>query len=338
MGVLALLAVFTGGATADDGPSFAVVYCVCLLLGWLWYSVRRQDTADFRPATPPYIAAVHGSAVAVGVGALLPDGPRLGVWSLVVLCWLVGLIVLDRRRGLIRDTSVNASESLVERFDLFTIIVLGEVVGGIVDAGSGPSAVVTGILGLGIGFAYWWRYFDFVGARRVAPRRGALSIWLVGHLPVTMTVAATGGVIVLMIEHASDGHAPGPAPMAASASVSVSVGVLALVLVATSLADWHELPRVHRPVAAALALGGRGRPGVGLAGTADLAADPASDAGTGRRLALRYPHLVRENPSAHSVAMTPVTPVTPVTAVRHPCLSGHTWPKGPSAQRDRLTG
>ncbi|MEP7331909.1 MAG: low temperature requirement protein A [Terracoccus sp.] len=135
------------------------------------------------PRDDPHTAGVLGSAVAVGVSALLPNGLRLGVWTLVVLCWLVGLIVLDRRRSLTLDTSANASESLVERFDLFTIIVLGEVVagvvGGIADAGRGPLAVVTGILGLGIGFAYWWSYFDFVGARRVAPRRGALSIWLV---------------------------------------------------------------------------------------------------------------------------------------------------------------
>ncbi len=257
MGVLALLAVFTGGATGSDGPAFAVVYGVyLLLLGWLWYSVRRQDAPDYRPATTPYIAGVLGSAVLVGVSAMLPNGLRLGVWVAVVVVWLVGLIVLDRRRGLSRDTSANASESLVERFDLFTIIVLGEVVagvvGGIADAGRGPLAVVTGILGLGIGFAYWWSYFDFVGARRVAPRRGALSLWLVGHLPVTMTIAATGGVMVLMIEHAADGHAPGPAPMVLSASVAV--GVLALVLVATSLADWRELPGVYRPVAVALAV------------------------------------------------------------------------------------
>jgi low temperature requirement protein LtrA len=49
---------------------------------------------------------------------------------------------------------------MIERFDLFTIIVLGEVVVGVVngiaDADRTPIAVVTGILGLGIGFAYWW--------------------------------------------------------------------------------------------------------------------------------------------------------------------------------------
>jgi low temperature requirement protein LtrA len=257
MGVLALLAVFTGEATAGDGPAFAVVYSAYLfLLGWLWYSVRRQDDQAFRPATTPYIAGVLGSATIVGASALLPDAARLAAWALVIVGWLAGITVLDWRSGATRDTSVNASESMIERFDLFTIIVLGEVVVGVVngiaDAGRTPIAVLTGILGLGIGFAYWWSYFDLVGARRVRSERGALSRWLVGHLPVTLTIAATGGVMVSMVEHASDGHAPAPAAMVLS--LSVAVGVLALVLVATSLRDWRDLAPVYRPVSVALAV------------------------------------------------------------------------------------
>jgi low temperature requirement protein LtrA len=143
---------------------------------------------------------------------------------------------------------------MIERFDLFTIIVLGEVVVGVVngiaDAGRTPIAVVTGILGLGIGFAYWWSYFDFVGARRVRSARGALSRWLVGHLPVTMTIAATGAVMVSMVEHAAEGHAPAPSPMVLS--LSVAIGVLALVFIATSLVDWRDLAPVYRSVSVAL--------------------------------------------------------------------------------------
>jgi hypothetical protein len=152
----------------------------------------------------------------VGASALLPDRARLAAWALVVVGWLAGITVLDWRSGATRDTSTNASESMIERFDLFTIIVLGEVVVGVVngiaDADRTPIAVVTGILGLGIGFAYWWSYFDLVGARRVRSERGALSRWLIGHLPVTMTIAATGAVMVSMVEHASGGHAPAPPP------------------------------------------------------------------------------------------------------------------------------
>jgi low temperature requirement protein LtrA len=257
MGVLALLAVFTGEATDGDGPAFAVVYSAYLfLLGWLWYSVRRQDDPAFRRATTPYIAGVLISAIVVGASALLPAGARLATWALVVVGWVAGITVLDWRSGATRDTSANASESMIERFDLFTIIVLGEVVVGVVngiaDAGRTPIAVVTGILGLGIGFAYWWSYFDLVAARRVSKKRGALSRWLVGHLPVTMTIAATGAVMVSLVEHASSDHAPAPAAMVLS--LTVAAGVLALILVATSLADWRDLAPVYRPVSVALGL------------------------------------------------------------------------------------
>ena len=82
MGILALLAVFTGGATAGDGPAFAVVYSAFLfLLGWLWYSVRLRDDPVFRPSTTPYIAGVLVSAIVVGASALLPEGARLAAWS-----------------------------------------------------------------------------------------------------------------------------------------------------------------------------------------------------------------------------------------------------------------
>ena len=67
---------------------------------------------------------------------------------------------------------------------------------------------------------------------------------------LTLTIAATGGVMVSMIEKASGGHASPPEAMVLS--LSVAVGALALVLVATSLADWRELARIYRPASAAL--------------------------------------------------------------------------------------
>ena len=77
MGVLAILAVFT----AEYGAYL-------FLLGWLWYSVRRQDDPAFRPATTPYIGGILVSATILGASALPPDGTRLAAWALVVVGWL----------------------------------------------------------------------------------------------------------------------------------------------------------------------------------------------------------------------------------------------------------
>ena len=67
------------------------------------------------------------------------------------------------------DVTLAPSSSLVERFGLFIIIVLGEVVVGAVtgmsDAERTALTITTGMLGLMIGFAFWWTYFDFVGRR-----------------------------------------------------------------------------------------------------------------------------------------------------------------------------
>ena len=104
---------------------------------------------------------------------------------------------------------------MIERFDLFTIIVLGEVVVGVVngiaDADRTPIAVVTGILGLGSGSRTGGANSTSWEAAGCVPS-GALSRWLGGHLPVTMTIAATGGVMVCMVEHASGGHAQARSP------------------------------------------------------------------------------------------------------------------------------
>lgn len=68
------------------------------------------------------------------------------------------------------------------------------------DRAEGRPPDVTGVLGLGIGFAYWWSYFDLVSARAVRAARRAPTRWLVGHLGVTVTIAATGGVMVSMVQ------------------------------------------------------------------------------------------------------------------------------------------
>ena len=106
----------------------------------------------------------------------------------------------------------RVTESTAERFALFTIIVLGEVIVGVVDglteAGGGWATKGVGWLCLGIGFGIWWNYFDFVGRRPPRPGLGIRGVWLVAHLPLSMSVAAIGAGMVSLIEHATDDRTP----------------------------------------------------------------------------------------------------------------------------------
>ncbi len=173
--LLALLAVFTADAAGESGTQFALVYASYLaLVTWLWYTVRRHDSEEFMAISGRYVAGMVMSGVVIAVTAALPDDARIVVWAVFVVGWAIGMNLLNRMSNI--DLAVTATDSMVERYGLFVIIVLGEVVVGVVDGLSEGErtfrSIATGMLGLGIGFAYWWMYF--VGRRpSAAPRRRA---------------------------------------------------------------------------------------------------------------------------------------------------------------------
>ena len=153
---------FTADATGGSGWGFAVVYATYQVVQtWLWYSVWLQDRRDhpeFLALTGGYVVGMGVSVAVILASALLPATPRLVVWAGLAVVWIVGIVLAARssrvRLGLI------PTESLVERFGGFTIIVLGEVVLGVVAGLSAaePDAttIVTGMLALWLGFGFWW--------------------------------------------------------------------------------------------------------------------------------------------------------------------------------------
>jgi low temperature requirement protein LtrA len=214
--LVALMSVYAGEATVDleAGRRFATL--LALLLVWLiyqWWTVRRQDDAQMAALSTPYFVGV--AVILVLVVASIPvqnPSTRLVLWGLgaagAIVIPLVG--TTWRNEGL--SEGFRVSESTAERFALFTIIVLGEVIVGVVDGltqTDGSWATTgTGWLCLGVGFGIWWNYFDFVGRRPPRPGLGVRGIWLVSHLPLSMSVAAVGAGMVSLVEHASDSRTP----------------------------------------------------------------------------------------------------------------------------------
>ena len=101
------------------------------------------------------------------------------------------------------------SPSAVERFGLFIIIVLGEVIVGVVSGVAehphlswlaGGSA----ILGMLIAIGLWWIYFDFVSGRPPIPRTSKRLWWIYLHLPVAMGITIVGASILNVVEHAGE--------------------------------------------------------------------------------------------------------------------------------------
>ena len=261
IGILALLAVFTANAATTDGVQFAVVYAVFLgVTTFLWQSVRGQDTAEFQAITRRYVLAMLASTVAVLVSAFVQPEVRIVIWAFTSVGFIGFFAALGFQQMFGRG--VVPTHSMAERFGLFTIIVLGEVILGVVEglshADRDALAIATGMIALGIGLGFWWVYFDLIGNR--VPRHTSRSLvgWILMHLPITISIAAGGAAMVSLIEHAHDAQTPAATAWLISGSVALSM--LATIAAAWSLELFDRLAYVFRrlalavPVAAAASL------------------------------------------------------------------------------------
>ena len=261
IGILTLLAVFTTDAGEGSGPGFALTYAAFLaLMTWLWYDVRRQDVVAGRPEfvteAGRYVVAMSVSVPVVLVSAVLPAEARLAAWALVIAVWIVLLEVMGRT-GANFDRALTPTDSLVERVDTFTLIVLGEVVFGVVDGLSQSShdlkTISTGMIALVVGFGFWWIYFDVVGGKPPKREGGPLTDWLVSHYPITISIAAAGSGMVSLVANAHAGRTPAATSWLLSGAVAI--GLLALIPTCRALQDSKRLAGAYRPLEWAMAAG-----------------------------------------------------------------------------------
>lgn len=140
-----------------------------------------------------------------------PDA-RLVLWAATIGLTIVGTVVQVLRNDPTLEAAFRVTKSIAERFGLFTIIVLGEVVVGVADglaeADRDAPSIATGIAALTIGFGIWWNYFDFVGRRQPRPNARNRGIWNSAHLPMWLGIAGAGAGMVSLIEHATDSLTP----------------------------------------------------------------------------------------------------------------------------------
>jgi low temperature requirement protein LtrA len=264
MAILALLATFTGDAAGDSGTEFALVYAIYLgVMAWLWYGVRRIDEQQYMRATGVYLVAMVATVSAVLVSAFVGEGVRLMLWAVVVIVWVVGYLLI----GLIRETrlgweaGVTATDSMVERFGLFTIIVLGEVVAGVVngmtEAGlehrHDTTSYATGLLALIVGFGLWWLYFDLTGRRRPRGDGPATTRWMIAHGFIGLGIAAAGASMVGLIVHAQDGVTPPESAWLLTGSVAVVF--VAIAAATQTLELWTPARSIYGPTVVALLVG-----------------------------------------------------------------------------------
>jgi len=194
---IAALAVNVHHGLSDSSSGFALAYVVARVVLVLEYLRAGQHIPTARGLTTHFSI---GFAIAAGlwlVSVFVPLPWRFGLWAIGLLVdFATPITGIRHQRHLLPHL-----EHLPERFGLFTIIVLGEaiiaVVNGVAEMEWDGTSEITAALGFVTAFCLWWIYFENVGglALRAASETGRIRVfqlWLYGHLPLVIGLAAAG--------------------------------------------------------------------------------------------------------------------------------------------------
>jgi low temperature requirement protein LtrA len=253
--LVAILAVLTEGADGAYGREFAIVYALLLGVTTLfWWDVQRFSNTKYLAQARRYVAFMLFGLVMVGGSIAAPADWRLWIWAAYAVTWLALVLRSVMRKRPKKEIVTVPTEALVERFDLFTILVLGQVVSGVVIGLAGSETVTTGIVtavvGMVLGFAFWWLYFDFAGGRLPDKDPRIFGAWLGAHLPISAAIVAAGAAVVSLVEFAEEPHTP--APTAWLLAGAMSLFLVSLVGLSAVLAHGLEDRKGFRVVSATL--------------------------------------------------------------------------------------
>jgi low temperature requirement protein LtrA len=211
--VLAVMGAFISDAGGARGAAFAVAAgALFAVLAFLWLLAARADRPEYRRSSRLFVTGTAAFAALLVGTAFLPASVRIAAWGVLDATYLLGFgaVVLSTVPG--QEAPLSVTDALIDRFDQFTIIVLGETITGVVNGLAGqPIGGLTlsvGLVGVVVGFGAWWTYFDFAGQRRPRPTRRASLTWIVTHLPLTAAIAAMGAAMISLVDRAHDVRTP----------------------------------------------------------------------------------------------------------------------------------
>ncbi|TDC37133.1 low temperature requirement protein A [Micromonospora sp. 15K316] len=168
-----------------------------------WTRAAAGDPAH-RPAALRYAGGVFVVQVGWLLRLALPDGWQIASFLVLVVAELLVPAVAERP-----GMTPWHPRHIVERYGLFTLIVLGEVV--LVTS----VAIQTGLdagehhlwslatAGTVIVFALWWLYFD--RPVEIASELRRALFWGYGHYLIFASVAAVGAGLAVEVDHERDG-------------------------------------------------------------------------------------------------------------------------------------
>ena len=251
-------AMFAVGAVAFAAPTvrttgavgFAAAYLALRLVLVGLYLRAWRHLPDMRHASGVYVIGFGAGAACWALSLVVPSDARPLLWLAGGAIELLTPVAGWRRFG----AFAAAEDHLEDRSGLFTLVVLGNAVAGLVTGLDGMrwdatlwAAVVAAAL---LVLCLWWLTFDFVEVGAPGGTRGLAYVY--SHLPVYGAIAAFGVGMQLVVESAPEAPLAGPARwILCGAGASYLLGVAGI----RASADPHRRALALHPLAAAALLG-----------------------------------------------------------------------------------
>lgn len=208
------MAIFADGAMKENSKGFAISYAIFqLIFAILWWRAAVHDKHS-RALSKPYSLFFLISTILFAISPFVAENTMFRLWlsSIIVALSLPIYLLIASRKNLAMQSQVKliigVSPSLVERFGLFTIVVLGEIIIGWVNAVSDeeltfklafPIAIGT-LIAIGI----WRVYFDFISHRKPRKDIKSFALWYYLHLPLTIGISIIGATTLHIVEYINE--------------------------------------------------------------------------------------------------------------------------------------
>lgn len=189
----AAMAVQIPTALGEGSAGFAAAYVGARAVLLLLYLGVRLFVREARGITSLYLTGFSIGAGLWAVSIFVPPPLRFMLWA-------AGLAVdfvtpwLGRRRVL-NQAPLHTSH-LPERFGLFTIIVLGEAILGVVSSMSRmqweTGSILMAIFAFCVAVCVWWIYFAFIDDAPFVRNLGSGQPYIYSHLPIVVGVVLMG--------------------------------------------------------------------------------------------------------------------------------------------------
>ncbi len=208
------MGVFSHNALDEGAVGFALSYGFFqLVLTYLWWRTGVHDKNHSVLSTPYSIMFLINTSLWF-ISAFIEGDVRHTIWLVAILFPLTIPLVLpiftkkDENTLKQIELAQQVSHSLVERFGLFTIIVLGEIFIGVISAlSSSPiklEYLLFGGLNLFLVIGIWWIYFDFVSMKLPKKGKSHYFLWNYSHLLLALSITLLSPFIQYFINHLNE--------------------------------------------------------------------------------------------------------------------------------------